>query len=50
MLTSTIHIVRGLEPHYEYEGQRAIYDLQGQGLPFEQFVLERVDKHWYVAE
>lgn len=50
MLTSTIHIVRGLEPHYEYEGQRAVYDLQGQGLPFEQFVLERVDKHWYVAE
>ena len=50
VLSSTLHIVRGLEPHYEYEGQRAVYDLQGQGLPFDQFVLEKVDKHWYVAE
>jgi hypothetical protein len=50
MLLSTIHIVRGLEPRYEYEGQRAVYDLAGQGLPFERFVVERVDKRWYVAE
>jgi hypothetical protein len=50
MLLSTLHIVRGLEPHYAYEGQRAIYDLSGQGLPFDHFVLEQVNKHWYVAE
>jgi hypothetical protein len=50
MLLSTVHIVRGLEPHYEYEGQRAVYDVAGQGLPFDEFVLEQVDKHWYVAE
>jgi hypothetical protein len=49
-LLSTLHIVRGLQPHYEYEGQRAIYDLAGQGLPFDEFVLEQVDKRWYVAE
>jgi hypothetical protein len=50
MLLATLHIVRGLEPRYEYEGQRASYDLTGQGLPFDHFVLEQVDKHWYVAE
>ncbi len=50
MLTATLHIVRGLEPHYEYEGQRAVYNLAGQGLPFDEFVLEQVEKHWYVAE
>jgi hypothetical protein len=50
MLLSALHIVRGLEPHYQYEGQRAVYDLAGQGLPFDEFVLERVDKRWYVAE
>jgi len=50
MLLATLHIVQGLEPRYEYEGQQATYDLTGQGLPFDHFVLEQVDKHWYVAE
>jgi len=50
MLLATLHIVQGLEPRYEYEGQRASYDLSGQGLPFDHFVLEQVDKRWYVAE
>ncbi len=50
MLLATLKIVRSLDPHYEYEGQRATYDLTGQGLPFDHFVLEQVDKHWYVAE
>ncbi|HEY0767875.1 MAG TPA: hypothetical protein VGD47_07945 [Steroidobacteraceae bacterium] len=50
MLLATLHIVRGMDPRYEFEGQRAIYDLSGQGLPFDHFVLEQVDKHWYVAE
>ena len=50
VLLSALHIVRGLEPRYEYEGQRAVYDLTGQGLPFDRFVLEQIDKRWYVAE
>jgi hypothetical protein len=50
MLLSTLHIVRGLEPRYVDESQRAIYDLSGQGLPFQTFSLERVDKRWYIAE
>jgi hypothetical protein len=50
LLLSTLHIVRGLEPRYENESQRAVYDLSGQGLPYQTFSLEQVDKHWYVAE
>jgi hypothetical protein len=50
LLLSTLHIVRGLEPRYENESQRAVYDLAGQGLPFQTFSLEQVDKHWYIAE
>jgi len=50
LLLSTLHIVSGLAPRYENESQRAVYDLSGQGLPFQTFSLELVDKHWYVAE
>jgi hypothetical protein len=50
LLVSTLHIVRGLQPRYENESQRAVYDLSGQGLPFQTFSLERVDGHWFIAE
>lgn len=50
MLLSTLKIVKGLEPKFEYQGERAVYDLSGQGLPFDRFVLERVEKRWYIAE
>jgi hypothetical protein len=50
LLLSTLHIVRGLEPRYVDESQRAVYDLSGQGLPFQSFSLEQVDKRWYIAE
>lgn len=50
MLLSTLRIVKGLSPKYEYDGQRAVYDLSGQGLPFQRFVLEKVDKRWHIAE
>jgi hypothetical protein len=50
MLVNTLKIVRGLSPKFEYQGERAVYDLSGQGLPYDRFVLERVDKKWYIAE
>jgi hypothetical protein len=50
MLVATVRIVKDLVPRFEYEGRRAIYDVSGQGLPFDQFVLEQVDKKWYIAE
>jgi len=27
-----------------------VYDVTGQGLPFDRYVLERVEGRWYVAE
>jgi hypothetical protein len=50
MLLATVRIVKTLVPRFEYEGQRAVYDLSGQGLPYNRFVLEQVDKRWYIAE
>lgn len=50
LLLSTLHIVRTLEPRYENESQRAVYDLSGQGLPFQVFSVEQVDRHWFIAE
>jgi hypothetical protein len=50
MLLATLRIVREKQPQYEYEGQRAVYDLSGQGLPYDRFVLEQVDRKWYIAE
>jgi hypothetical protein len=50
LLLSTLHMVRGLAPRYENESQRAVYDLSGQGLPFQTFSLEQVDRQWFIAE
>jgi hypothetical protein len=50
LLLSTLHLVRGLEPRYENESQRAVYDMSGQGLPFQTFSLEQVEGHWFIAE
>jgi hypothetical protein len=50
LLLSTLHIVRGLQPRYENESQRAVYDLSSQGLPFQTFSLEQVERHWFIAE
>jgi hypothetical protein len=50
LLLATLHIVRALQPRYENESQRAVYDLSGQGLPFQTFSLEQVDRHWFIAE
>jgi hypothetical protein len=50
MLAATVRIVKDLVPRFEYEGRRAVYDVSGQGLPFDTFVLEQVDKKWYIAE
>ena len=49
-LIAALRIVRRLPPKYEYDSTRATYDVSGQGLAFDRFVLEQVDKRWYVAE
>jgi hypothetical protein len=50
LLLATVHIIQGLEPRYEDESRRAVYDLTSQGLPFQSFSVELVDKRWYIAE
>lgn len=49
-LIAALRIVRRASPRYEYEGNRATYDVSGQGLAYDQFVLERIERRWYVAE
>jgi len=50
MLLAAVRIVRARQPTFEYEGRRAVYDVRGQGLPFDRFVLEQIDRRWYIAE
>lgn len=49
-LIATLRILRGLTPRFEYEGNRAVYDLSNQGLPYDRIALQRIDRRWYVAE
>ncbi|HJS21609.1 MAG TPA: hypothetical protein VJ764_03055 [Steroidobacteraceae bacterium] len=47
---AALDIAQRLSPRYEQDGARAVYDMRGQGLPFQRFVLEKVENRWYVAE
>ena len=50
-MITTLRVVQELSPKYEMAGARAIYDVSGQGLPYERFVLERdKDMRWFIAE
>ena len=50
-MITTLRVVEELSPKYDMGGTRAIYDVSGQGLPYERFVLERYkDMKWYIAE
>jgi hypothetical protein len=50
LLVATIRIVKDLVPTFELDGRKAVYDVSGQGLPFDRFVIEQVDRKWYIAE
>ncbi|MCP5329069.1 MAG: hypothetical protein H7A18_01325 [Sinobacteraceae bacterium] len=50
VLIAALRIVKQLPPRYEYENTRAVYDVSGQGLPYDRFTLERLDGRWYIAE
>ena len=49
-LIAALRIVRRAAPRLEYEGTRASYDVSGQGLAYDRFVLEKIDDRWYIAE
>lgn len=50
LLIAALRIVRRSAPAFETGGNRAVYDVEGQGLPYDRYVLERVDGKWYIAE
>ncbi len=49
-MITTLRIVQELSPRYDLGNTRATYDVTGQGLPYERFVLERHKDRWYIAE
>ena len=50
-MITTLRVVQELSPKYDMGGARAIFDVSGQGLPYNHFVLERdKDMRWYIAE
>ncbi len=50
-MITTLRIVQELKPKYDLGGARAVYDVSGQGLPYDRFALERdKDMRWYIAE
>jgi hypothetical protein len=50
-MITTLRIVQELQPRYDLGGARAVFDVSGQGLPYDRFTLERdKDMRWYIAE
>ena len=50
-MITTLRIVQELQPKYDLGGTRAVFDVSGQGLPYDRFVLERdKDMRWFIAE
>ena len=50
LLIAALRIVRRTAPVFEEGGGRAVYDVEGQGLPYDRYVLERVDGRWFIVE
>jgi hypothetical protein len=50
-MITTLRIVQEIPPRYDLGGTRAFFDVSGQGLPYERFVLEKdKDNRWFIAE
>jgi len=47
---AAIRLARTKAPRFEYAGTRAVFDLAGSGLPYNQWIVEQVDERWYIAE
>lgn len=47
---TALQLARGRTPRFEFQGNRAVYDLSRDGLPYPALMLEQVNKHWYIAE
>lgn len=49
-MITALQLARAGTPRFQYSGNRAVYDLSGQGLPYPALILEQVNKRWYIAE
>lgn len=47
---TAIKLAREGTPEFQYGGTRAVFDLEGSGLPYRQWIVERIDDKWYIAE
>ena len=45
-----LELAAAREPKVESGGSKLIYDLNGEGLPYDHVTLTRIDGRWYVAE
>lgn len=50
MYVSALEIARGLSPEMQNDGLRAVYDMRGQGFPFDTYSIEKIGDRWYIAE
>lgn len=50
LLIAALRIVRRSAPRFDPDGNRAVYDVSGQGLPYDRFVLIRQAGQWFIAE
>lgn len=50
LLIAALRIVRRSAPRFDPDGNRAVYDVTGQGLPYDQFVLIKQAGQWFIAE
>ena len=50
LLIAALRIVRRSAPRFDPDGNRAVYDVSGQGLPYDRFVLIKQAGQWFIAE
>jgi hypothetical protein len=50
MYASALEIAKRSSPEMSEDGKRAVYDMRGQGLPFESYSIEKIGDRWYIAE
>lgn len=50
LLIAALRIVRRTAPRISADGNQAVYDVSGQGLPYDRFVLVKQGGQWFIAE
>lgn len=50
MYVSALELARGMSPEIRDNGLRAVYDMRGQGFPFDSYSMEKIGERWYIAE